>query len=284
MKYWINRFWPKRKILLVLCFLVLYALVITCLRCVDTVMYDADMRRAGAVFALTTKVELWTAYELVFGAYPMYPGAELVKFIDDGSTALQIVLPVLFGVLGLQIYADDIRGGMISVVFARMRKSRYYLILGFGYLLSVVLIIAFFLAIQFIFAVIAAGILPSFGIIVSEDPIPWTDVAGSFFRWCILNASFALVSFQLAILFGRLRIVSQLFFLAVHWAVDIMGFSIFLCGPADMACIDNALNHPSMKVFWGWIILSVLISAVLAGVKWVSSATLPEEKVNEALL
>lgn len=283
MKYYRSRFWPKRTIVLVFLFLLIYAALVTILRCVNTVAYDYDLRLAGSSFPLKSKVSLWLVYTMGYGAYPRYPGAGVVSFLVS-ETVLQIMCPVFFGLVGLQIYAEDIRSGMAPVIFSRMTRGRYFLVNGAGYVCSVVLLTVWFLSVQLAFSLLGAAILPAFGINVSSDPIPWAEVLRSLSLQCMLNASLALVSYSFALLLGRLKIIAQLMFVALMILVELGSMEIFSCAPLDMTYIKCPLNHPSMQVYWGWIIVSVLVAAVLFGIKFLVSAILPEEKVNEALL
>lgn len=96
MMYFIARFGSKKRIIKILGLLSVYALLITVLRYYDTITYNADLQRAGAVFCLDTKVDLWIGNELVFCATPSYQGAGLVSLLD-GEGVLLVFFPIIIG-------------------------------------------------------------------------------------------------------------------------------------------------------------------------------------------
>ncbi len=283
MMYFIARLGSKKRVIKILGLLSVYAILITVLRCYDTITYNADLQRAGAVFCLDTRVDLWVANELVFGATPSYQGADLVGLLD-GEGVLLVFFPIIIGILGLQMYADDLRGGLMPLLFTRMEKKKYYMINGMGYVVFIIIVTCFFLCIQLLSAVVGAFFISGCGIIVSQEPVAWHEVFGSIARWCILNASFALLSYTIVLFFGKLRIIAQLVYITICFSAEVIGLGLFHCGPLDMACINSGLNYPSMKVYWLFVLLSLVVSGLLGLVRGACSMIGPEGLTNEALL
>ena len=283
MMYFIARFGSKKRIIKILGLLSVYALLITVLRYYDTITYNADLQRAGAVFCLDTQVDLWIGNELVFCATPSYQGAGLVSLLD-GEGVLLVFFPIIIGMLGLQMYANDFRGGLMPLLFTRMKRKKYYMTNGVGYVTFTMMVTCFFMCVQLLFAVAGAVFLPQCGIIVSQEPVIWHEVFSSIARWCIINASFALLSYTIVLFFGKQHIIAQLVYVTVCFSAEVIGLGLFHCGPFDMACINSGLNNPSMKVYWLFVLLSLVMSGFLGVMRGVCSMIGPEGLTNEALL